>query len=212
MTLSTPQTRNILRHNVSWQEFEEIIAEMGETPAARIAYDRGTLEIIMPLPEHEYFRSAIGDLIKDLADELGLDYECLGSTTWKNQAKLAGIEADDCFFIQNEAVVRQLLLVMDNDVSHYPPPDLALEIDITSKSLNREPIYARLGIPEIWRYDRGILRVYQLQGGEYQEVTSSLAFPNFPVQEIPSFIGQNISVGRRVLRQLFRDWVKKENL
>jgi len=133
MSLTIPKQEKVILSNVSWQEFEHLLAEMGDTRAARIAYDRGILEIIMPLPEHEYFKEVIADLVKDLAEELELDYESLGSTTWKRQDLLAVVEPDNCFYIQNESLIRGRL---DIDLSQDPPPDLALEIDITSKSLN----------------------------------------------------------------------------
>ena len=206
MSLTIPKQENVLLHNVSWQEFENILAEMGESRATRVAYDRGTVEIIMPLPEHEYFKEVIADLVKDLADELDIDYESLGSTTWKRKDVLAGIESDHCFYIQNEPLIRGRL---DIDLDRDPPPDLALEIDITSKSLNRQSIYARLQVPEIWRYDEGVLHIYHLQAGEYVESNQSLVFSQFPVPEIPSFLQNNLSAGRRQIRRLFRDWVRR---
>ncbi|HLO49473.1 MAG TPA: Uma2 family endonuclease [Kamptonema sp.] len=205
MTLTIPIAKEILLHNVSWEEFENILIELGETRSSRIAYDRGTLEIVMPLPEHEGYKEIIGDLIKELADELEIDYASFGSTTWKRQDKLASVEPDNCFYIQNEIRVRGRL---DIDLNQDPPPDLVLEIDYTSKSLNRQPIYARLGIPEIWRYENGVLQIYHLHSGEYTEADVSLAFPNFPVKEIPGFVKQNITESRRAIRRLFREWVK----
>lgn len=170
MTTTISPSEKILLHNVSWQEFETILTEMENKTGSRIAYDRGTLEIIMPLPEHEYFKEIISLLVQDLADELGLNYESLGSTTWKREDRLAGVEADNCFYIQNEPAIRGNLNI---NLSQDPPPDLALEIDITRKSLNRQPIYARLGVPELWRYDQGILQIYQLQAADYIEADNS---------------------------------------
>ena len=205
MTVTIPLKGKILLHNVSWDEFENILIEMGETRSSRIAYDKGTLEIVMPLAEHEGYKEIIGDLIKELADELEIDYASFGSTTWKRRDRLAGAEPDNCFYIQNEIMVRGRL---DIDLNQYPPPDLVLEIDYSSKSLNRQPIYARLGVPEIWRYENGTLQIYHLECGEYIESDISLAFPNFPVKEIPAFVQQNITESRRTIRRLFREWVK----
>jgi tetratricopeptide (TPR) repeat protein len=195
-----------LRHNVSWEEFENILAEMGDNRSSRVAYDRGTLEIIMPTQTHEYYKEIISFLVQELADEMGKDCEPYGSTTWRRKAKEAGAEPDNSFYIQNESLIRGRL---DINLDQDPPPDLVLEIDYTSKSLDRMPIYARLGVPEIWRYDEKVLRVYQLESGEYNEIDGSLAFEGFPAQEIPSFIEQNISAGRKVLRQRFRAWVRQ---
>jgi len=195
-----------LRHNVSWEEFENILAEMGDNRSSRVAYDRGTLEIIMPSQPHEYYKEIISFLVQELADEMGKDCEPYGSTTWRRKAKEAGAEPDNSFYIQNESLIRGRL---DINLDQDPPPDLVLEIDYTSKSLDRMPIYVRLGVPEIWRYDENVLRIYQLEAGEYKDIDGSLAFEGFPARGIPGFLEQNIKAGRRVLRQSFRAWVRQ---
>ena len=194
----------VVLHNLSWQQFENIIFELGESRAARIAYDNGTLEIITPLLEHEYYKENIGTAIQDIAEVLEKDYESLGSTTWRKQAKMAGIEPDNCFYFQNEPKIRGKL---DYDLNQDPPPDLILEIDLTSKSLNRFPIYSRLEIPELWCYDTGELKIYLLGKDEkYQESQQSLVFPNLPVQEIPFIINKYRLEGRRMIRKKIREW------
>lgn len=204
VVLSVPAGKSALLENVDWQTFETILTELGDHRAARLAYDRGILEIMAPLPEHEYYKEAIGVLVQDLADELDLDYETLGSTTWKRPDLLAGVEPDNCFYFQHESAIRGKLTF---DLTQDPPPDLALEIDMTSKSLNRMPIYARLGVPEIWRYDNGI-KIYQLQGEVYVETSVSLAFPTFPIQKIIPFIQQHQAAGKKAMRRAFREWVR----
>ncbi len=209
--LTVPSGQSLLLHDVSWQDFEEILAELGESRSSRLAYDAGTLEIMTPLPEHEYFKTVMGDVVKDMADELELDYESYGSTTWRKQAQAAGLEPDDCFYFQHEAVVRGRV---DLDLQRDPPPDLALEIDLTSKSLERLPIYARLGVPEVWRYqpgqgkNLGQLRMYALRGSEYKEMTVSAIFPQLRLQELPALIDRYRFEGRRALRRAVRGWVR----
>ena len=194
-------------YNVSWEEFENILAELGDNRSSRVAYDQGTLEITMPSQKHEYYKEIIRDLIKYLAEELDLDCESLGSTTWKRKDLLKGAEPDNCFYIQNEPAIRA---VKPNiDLSKDPPPDLILEVDYTSPSLNRLPIYAGLEVPEIWIYNMKVLSIYQLEAGKYKETDASLAFGTFPVKEIPSFIKKNITASPRELRQSFRAWVKQ---
>jgi Uma2 family endonuclease len=205
MLLTESRANRVVLHNISWQQFENLLVDLGESRAARVAYDDGTLEIMTPLPEHEYYKEIIGDIIKDTAEVLELDYECYGSTTWKRKLKKAGIESDNCFYFQNEALIRGKLKF---DLNQDPPPDLALEIDVTSKSLDRFPIYARLGVPEIWSYDSGEIRIYQLQGEEYIHAETSLVFPNLNIQEIPSLIERYRMAGRRVFRQAIREWVR----
>ena len=176
---------SVLLHNISWQQYEELLEILGDRPSTRIAYDNGTLEIMTPLPEHEYFKQSLGLAVNDIADELEMDYDSYGSTTWKKELKKAGAEPDDCFYIQNEPLIRGKLAF---DLTVDPPPDLVIEIDYTSKSLERLPIYARLGVPEIWRYCEGVLTIYLLDGASYRESPTSLAFPQLPIQELPQII------------------------
>lgn len=205
--LEVPPGQRLVLHDVNWAEFNAILAELGEQRSTRIAYDHGLLEIMAPLPEHEYFKETMGDAVKDISEELDLDYESYGSTTWRKQAAQAGIEPDNCFYVQNEALVRgKLTLDLDQD----PPPDLALEIDLTSKSIHRFSIYARLGIPEIWCYDQGQLTVYRLQSESYQSVAQSLVFPMLKVQELPRLIEAHRTQGRLALRRAVRAWVRNQ--
>jgi Uma2 family endonuclease len=201
--LTKNRADRVVLHNLSWQQFENILTELGESRGSRIAYDNGTLEIMSPLPEHEYYKENISTAIQDIAELLETDYESLGSTTWRKQAKMAGLEPDNCFYFQNEAKIRGKL---EYDLNQDPPPDLALEIDITSKSLNRFSIYARLGVPELWCYDEGKLRIYLLENNQYQEVNKSLIFPMLKVQEIPKIIEKYRFQGRRKIRQKIREW------
>jgi Uma2 family endonuclease len=197
----------IVLYNIGWQQFESLLTDLGENRSARIAYDHGVLEIMTPLPEHEYYKETISDAIKDIADSLELDYESLGSTTWKKPINLAGIEADNCFYFQNEPKIRGKL---EFDLEQYPPPDLALEIDVKSKSISRFPIYVRLGVPEIWCYDSGILKIFKLQDNKYIETEISSIFPQLPIKELPTLINNYRSQGKRTFRQAIRTWVKSQ--
>ena len=206
MLLTQRRADRVVLHNISWQQFENLLVDLGESRAARVAYDDGTLEIMTPLPEHEYYKEALGDAIKDIAEVLDQDYESLGSTTWKREIKKAGVEPDNCFYFQNEPKIRGKL---EYDLNQDPPPDLALEIDVTSKSLSRFSIYARLGVPEIWCYDSGELKIYQLQNEGYIEVETSQVFPTLPIQELPALIEQYRPQGRRAIRRAVREWARK---
>ncbi len=207
MLLTQRRADRVLLHNISWQQFENLLVDLGESRGVRVAYDDGTLEIMTPLPEHEYYKETLGISIQDIAEVLDLDYESLGSTTWKREIKKAGVEPDNCFYFQNEVKIRGQL---DFDLNQDPPPDLVLEIDLTSKSLNRFPIYARLGVPEIWCYDSGELKIYQLQDDKYIEVEISLVFPTLPVQELPTLIEQYRPQGRRAIRKAVRNWAREK--
>ena len=206
MIVAMKRADRVMLYNISWQQFENLLKDLGDHRAARLAYDQGTLEIMTPLPEHEYYKEVFGIAVQDIAEELELNYESLGSTTWKRESRMAGVEADNCFYFQNEAAIRGRL---DLDLRKDPPPDLVLEIDITSKSLDRFPIYARLGVPELWCYDSGELKIYHLQDGKYIESQRSLVFPNLAIRELPKLIEQYRADGRRTIRRVVREWVKE---
>ena len=206
--LTTKRSGRVVLNHLSWQQFQNLLDDLGDNRSARIAYDNGSLEIMTPLPEHEYYKQAISIVIEDMAEVLEQDYECLGSSTWKREVKKVGIEPDNCFYFQNESLIRGKLVF---DLDRDPPPDLALEIDLTSKSLDRFPIYARLGVPEIWCYDSGVLKIYQLEQGTYLEQSQSLIFPTLKIQEIPDLIEGYRYLGRRKFRQAVREWVKEQN-
>lgn len=146
--------------NISWQMFETILSELEEGYAARLAYNNEILEIKMPLPGYEFDKEIIGDLLKALLEELNIDFIGLGSTTFKRQNMLNGIEPDQCFYIQNEANIRGKREI---DLNIDPPPDLAVEIDNTSDSRLRFNSYQGLGVSELWRYDGEVLYINLLQ-------------------------------------------------
>ncbi|WP_028082188.1 Uma2 family endonuclease [Dolichospermum circinale] len=201
--IHVPPGQRVILENVTWKELETIIAELGEHRAARIAYDKGILEIISPLAEHEFDKEIISDLVKALLEQLDVEFISLGSTTFKNQFMAQGIEPDQCFYIQNEAVIRGKKRL---DLTIDPPPDLALEIDITSRThLN---IYQSLQVPEVWRFENGILQINLLQNGVYVESKSSLNFPNLPLIEvIPESLQKSRTIGRNATLKAFRNWL-----
>lgn len=205
--IQVPPGQQVLLQDVSWEEFEAILEELGDRRSVRVAYYDQTLEIMTPLLGHEYFKETLGDAIKDIAETLELEYESYGSTTWRRQVKQAGLEADNCFYFQNEASVRGRL---DINLAQDPPPDLALEVDLTNKSLERFPIYAGLAIPEIWCYDEGKLEIYHLQGEQYVKVEQSSVFPELDVRALPQLIEKNRSAGRLALRRSVRAWVREQ--
>ena len=204
--LSVPPGQRVLLHDVSWQELETILEELGEHRAARIAYDNGTLEIMTPLPEHEDDKEIIGDLVKALLEELDIEFRSLGSTTFQNQAMAKGIEPDQCFYILNEAAVRGKKRL---DLEVDPPPDLALEIDITSRT--HPSIYEVLNVPELWRFERGKLQINVLREGKYVESEQSLTFPGMPLAKvIPQYLERSQTVGRNATLKAFRQWVRMQ--
>ena len=202
---STVGEQRTVLHNISWETFEALLRDTDEDRGSRFAYDCGTLEIMTPLFEHENPKSNFGNFIIALVEELGIEVRSAGSTTLKRKISKRGIEPDTCYYIQNELAIRgKQTLDLEND----PPPDLAIEIDITSSSVNKLGIYSALGVTELWRYDGQDLKFYQLIEGQYVECNFSIAFPLVSVSEISRFIEQSKSMGKIALLKSFRAWVK----
>lgn len=203
--LTVPPGQRLLLEEVSWDEFEAILEDLGERRAARIAYDLGLLEIMTPLPEHEFGKESISDFIKAILEERDIEFLPLVSTTFKNKVMFKAIEPDNCFYIQNEAAVRgknRLDLTID------PPPDLALEIDITSRT--HSTIYEALGVRELWRFENGRLQINLLQpNGKYAPVERSLIFPDLQlIENLPNFVQMSKEIGRKKTMKAFRQWVR----
>lgn len=187
-------------HNLSWQDFEQILTELGEQRNTRIAYYQGTLEIMSPLARHERFHRIIADIVKTILDVQERDWDDFGSTTLK-RPQIAGVEPDTCFYIQNADRVRGCT---DMDLDVYPPPDLAIESDVTSQTTLEA--YQAMRVPEVWIYRKHQLKIYLLQNEDYVESSASLIFPDVPIMEmIPQLVQKAIDEGSsRMLRELKR--------
>ncbi len=188
--------------DISWQDFEAIVQERGDRLSVRLAYFQGTLELMSPLPQHERSIVIIADIIKILLRKQNRPWECLRSTTFR-QPGIAGIEPDDCFYIQNYRVMigkERLDLEID------PPPDLAIESDFTSKTT--VDAYTAIKVPELWVYATGTLTINVLQNGIYQVSSSSPAFPGLPLTEIiPHMIERAKVIGTSQALLEFEAWL-----
>ncbi len=204
---SIPAEQRTVLYNISWETFEALLQETGEDRGSRFAYDCGTLEIMTPLFEHENPKSNFSNFIIALAEELDIEVRSAGSTTLKRRIAKKGIEPDSCYYIQNEPAIRGKEKL---DLETEPPPDLAIEIDITSSSVNKFDIYAALAVNELWRYNGQDLKFYQLVEEQYVECKFSIAFPIVSVSEISRFIAQSKTSGEIALLKSFRAWVKEK--
>jgi len=203
--LHVPPGQRLLVEDVSWPEFEAIVEELGNHRGTRVAYSQGTLEIVSPLPEHEKAKVVISDLVKILLDELDMPWESLGSTTFRREDMAAGIEPDDCFYIQHHAVMVGKDRV---DLTVDPPPDLVIEVDVTSPTALRA--YEALQVPEIWRYHNRILQIAVWQDDHYVASPRSPTFPHVPVIEgIMQFVEMSRRRGTAPALRAFRHWVQE---
>jgi Uma2 family endonuclease len=211
-TLIQSPDRVVLK-NISWQTYQSLIIDFEREPAMRLTYDLGTLEIRMPLAPHETYKKILGRLIETATEKLNLEIRSLGSLTCSREDLAKGLEPDQCYYIQNEEIVRGIAQI---DLAKLPPPDLAVEIDITSSSLDRFAIYADLQVPEIWRYDGQLLAIYGLAGNEYIMLDRSVAIPLLKTADILRFLSLSASltsglpsaIGENNLVKQFRQWVK----
>ena len=210
LTAKPAETRIVL-DNVSWKTFESLLAETGPR-RGRMAYEEGTLEIMASSFEHEDLKSTLGRLVEAYAQEMGIDMKVAGSTTLKLQLKQRGLEPDESYYVQNEALVRG---TTELELGRDPPPDLAIEIQITQSGLDKLGIYAALGVPEVWLWEGDALKIYGLdKSGKYTEQTGrmrSKALPGLPLDDLLRFLGGAREKSTTRLANDFRAWVH-ENL
>jgi Uma2 family endonuclease len=200
--------QRVVFHNLSWENYQQILAALGNKRSSRLTYDRGTLEITMPLEEHENAVRMIEVFIRILVVELGLKIKTMGSTTLNRPDLERSSEPDNCYYIQNQPQVANKKVDLNTD----PPPDLIVEVDITHTDIDKLNLYASMGVPEFWRYNRKNLRIYQLRDNQYTEVENTSIFPleSLEVKEhFHSFL-QNCQIDEVDAENSFRDWVKQQ--
>lgn len=174
MTLAaSPSGPAFLLHEVSWKFYQDLLEQIGGQNI-RVTYDRGDMELMSPLPKHERWKKWIGGMIELLSVELNIPMCRFGSTTFKREDLRKGLEPDECYYIANQARVRDRDEI---DLAIDPPPDLVIEVDYLHRAINRESIYSAMGVAEIWKYDLHELQFLVLSpDGEYHQVQTSRAF------------------------------------
>lgn len=199
---------HIVMYDADWATYTHFLKMFAESPTAKLTYDRGVLEIISPSLQHDEDSRLFVSLVQVLAEEWNLPFKAAGSTTMRRKLKEAGLEADECFWLINAprmAGRRQL------DLSRDPPPDLAIEVELSRRSkLNRMSLYARLGVPEVWRLGKKGLLFSQRGGKAYLPASTSVTFPGLTPALTEKFLGKAADAGDvlGVLRE-FRAAVQK---
>lgn len=204
--LHLPEQRIILR-TISWETYERLLAENTDSSNPRFTYDRGVLEIMSPSAEHEEINHVLTLLVNIVAEELDIDVRGFGSTTFRREDLARGFEPDSCFYIQSVARISgrtTLDLVMD------PPPDLVIEIDLTNSSLDKFPIYAQVGVPEIWRYDGSELRIFHLENTLYAAHDESAALSVLTRDVLSQFLAESKSLRRTAWIRRVRSWIQTQ--
>jgi len=197
----------VVLHPIAWSTYQALLADLGEHRAARLAYDRGTLEIKMPSTLHELLNRLLERIITTLTEELGMSILSLGSTRFDFEALEQGVEPDSCFYIQNAEQVNFDELMPPQNV----PPDLVIEVDITSSSKSRLKIYKAMGVPEIWCYNREGIAILRLQDSEYVAREASPTFPLLSTKALESLLEKGKqSRNHNPLIAEFRTWLRDQ--
>jgi Uma2 family endonuclease len=192
---------------ITWQTYQSLVQDLESQPAKRLTYDNGMLEIFMPLPPHETYKRLLGRLVEIVTEEMDLEIRSLSASTWSRKDLLKGVETDECYYVQNEAAVRGK---MEIDLSMDPPPDLVIEVDISSPSLPRLPIYAALGVPEVWQFDGERFKILGLAATEYVAQRQSLALAMVTVEVVQRLLVQAQEMGETSWAKAVRQWAKEQ--
>lgn len=180
-----PAEQNIILHNISWETYERLLNEQQESGNTRLNYDRGSLEIMILSLQHERLKHTLATLVELIANERGLDIEGAGSTTFRRADAARGFEPDACFYFVHAEHIRACT---DIDLTVDPAPELVVEIDITHFSLNKFPIFAALGVAEVWRHDGRRLTISVLEGATYREQPESRLLPGITSVQLTQLI------------------------
>jgi Uma2 family endonuclease len=190
---------------VDYQAYKRAADALGERPF-RATFDGRRVEFMTTSTRHEGWKSFIGRMLEALSEELEMDIACFGSMTMRRDDMERGLEPDECYYIQSESLVGHRL---DLDLEHDPPPDLAVEVEVSRSLLDRIGIYAKLGIPEVWRFDGEHFQVLLLdEAGGYEPARSSLSFPMLPLNEFARFLLMRERTGDSRTVRAFRAWVR----
>jgi Uma2 family endonuclease len=202
--LRLPEQRVVL-HNITWELYESLLSANRDSSAPRFTYDRGELEIVSPSMEHEDLAETAKLFVDVVAEEQRINVKGFGSMTIRLKHLERGFEADGCFYIEDLGRIRGK---MELDFRVDPPPDLVIEVDLTSSSVDKLAIMAELRVPEVWHYDKGRWRILCLRGTEYIEEHSSAAFLFLTAETITHWIQESRTMEPLEWKHSLREWVR----
>ena len=205
-TVIQPLDQPVLMDGVSWETYEALLADGGDRRQTRMAFDQGVLEIVTPSYEHEHAGNIVTRVAEALMDARRQDYAPAGSTTFKDQRVGRGFEPDASYYVEHAARVRGLTRI---DLDSDPPPDLVIEIDVTHTSLDKLPVYAALGVAEVWRHQRDRVQMYLLEAGSYVEVDDSTVIPGLSAARLTAFVRDGLTMSRPDWWQGVEAWVRE---
>lgn len=199
-----PADTVITFHGVSWEEYEELLDQVGEASGLRISFDSGALTVMTLSPEHESYTRFLESLMTVIRLRRRINIRSFGSATMRKRSKSKGNEPDACFYVQTAAVLGNRMHI---DFAVDPPPDIAVEIDVHHDSFSKFPIYAGLEVPEIWRYDGERLTIFHLKEDSYVSTEASLAFPMLTGRLLTEFLTRLREEGESAAILAFDEWL-----
>lgn len=202
----TPEATLTLR-GVSWETYEDLLEAVGEAPPLRISYDEGVMQIMTISFEHEFFAECISQAIGLARSVLKIKIIFFGRATMKKQQKLKGAEPDACFYVKNAAKIGNKIRI---DLSTDPPPDIVVETDIYHDSQPKLPIYAALGVPEVWKFDGKVLTIHRLDGEQYVEAQRSEQLPILSGETLTRLLARAQSADQDEALREFEDWLREQ--
>ena len=208
-----PEDASVTFRDVTWDEYEELLEQVGEAPGLRISYDNGSLQVMTISAEHEKYAQFINSLIAGIRLRLRMNILAFGSATMRKRKRRKGNEPDACFYVQSASLIGNRVQL---DFESDPPPDIAVEIDVHHDSRSKFPIYAALGVPEIWRYDGKEMTIYHL--GEdatehesmYVEQETSAALPMLSAQLLTEMLERMRRDGELSALLAFDGWLQSQ--
>jgi Uma2 family endonuclease len=206
-TVLAPADQRIVLRDINWETYERLLADDAERIVPRLTYDQGTLDLMSPLSLHEKINRTIAGVIEVVAAELDQDYVGVGSTTFKRPDLRRGFEPDSSFYFRRAAEMRHKPEI---DLAFDPPADLLLELDLTNPLLSKLPLFAAMGIPEVWRYAAERLAILHLVAGDYIEQPSSRALPRITSAALADFLAASDNLSRPTWIRKLRAWARAQ--
>lgn len=203
---SPPSDRGVVLQGISWETYLKMLAEMGEHRACRLAYRQGRLEILMPSDLHESNKKLLERMLEALTEELEQPLKSFGSTTLNREDLRQGAEPDSCYYIQSASQIVGRRIDLEQD----PPPDLVLEVDISSPSTQRMEIYAQLGVAELWRYAQGEVQILRLENGKFVACDPSPMFPIVSTAVLNEFLQAAEMQDETAWIRSWRRWIREQ--
>jgi Uma2 family endonuclease len=203
--LREPDQTVILR-GIHWDTYERLLADQQESSGTRLNFDCGTLEIVSPSSEHEQLKETITLLFQLMASELEIDVVAAGSTTFRRKDLRKGFEPDASFYIRNAQAVRKRPQI---DLRRDPPPDVVVEIEITSPAIDKLSIFAAAAVPEVWLYRDDRVEILALESKTYQKKMESSFLPVVTDEVLTSFVRSSRTMTSVEWIKAVRTWAKR---